>query len=132
MQTLYPEYRKVNATVSTSPMILVFGLQRYLDNYPYGCTEQLTSKALPLLAMNNQTGFGEEAKQVHEKVNATIQMLSQRQMSNGAFSYWPGLGDNHSNDFASVYAMHFLTEARSQEFNVPNELFLTVLIILKR
>ncbi|WP_115711603.1 alpha-2-macroglobulin [Legionella sainthelensi] len=131
MQTLYPEYRKVNATVSTSPMILVFGLQRYLDNYPYGCTEQLTSKALPLLAMNNQTGFGEEAKQVHEKVNATIQMLSQRQMSNGAFSYWPGLGDNHSNDFASVYAMHFLTEARSQEFNVPNELFFNGINYLK-
>ncbi|WP_115701291.1 alpha-2-macroglobulin [Legionella sainthelensi] len=131
MQTLYPEYRKVNATVSTSPMILVFGLQRYLDNYPYGCTEQLTSKALPLLAMNNQTGFGEEAKQVHEKVNATIQMLSQRQMSNGVFSYWPGLGDNHSNDFASVYAMHFLTEARSQEFNVPNELFFNGINYLK-
>ncbi|KTD54361.1 hypothetical protein Lsai_3183 [Legionella sainthelensi] len=131
MQTLYPEYRKVNATVSTSPMILVFGLQRYLDNYPYGCTEQLTSKALPLLAMNNQTGFGKETKQVYEKVNATIQMLSQRQMSNGAFSYWPGLGDNHSNDFASVYAMHFLTEARSQEFNVPNELFFNGINYLK-
>ncbi|KTC93198.1 alpha-2-macroglobulin family protein [Legionella cincinnatiensis] len=131
MQTLYPEYRKVNATVSTSPMILVFGLQRYLDNYPYGCTEQLTSKALPLLAMNNQTGFGEETKQVHEKVNDTVQMLSQRQMSNGAFSYWPGLGDNDGNDFASVYAMHFLTEARTQGFNVPNDLFFNGINYLK-
>lgn len=131
MQTLYPEYRKVNATVSTSPMILVFGLQRYLDNYPYGCTEQLTSKALPLLAMNNQTGFGEETKEVHEKVNATVQMLSQRQMSNGAFSYWPGLGDNDGNDFASVYAMHFLTEARTQGFNVPNDLFFNGINYLK-
>lgn len=131
MQTLYPEYRKVDANISTSPMILVFGLQRYLDNYPYGCTEQLTSKALPLLAMNNQNGFGEETKKVHEKVNATVQMLSQRQMSNGAFSYWPGLGDNHSNDFASVYAMHFLTEARTQGFNVPNDLFFNGINFLK-
>ncbi|KTD11050.1 hypothetical protein Lgra_2016 [Legionella gratiana] len=131
MQTLYPEYRKVSATVSTSPMILVFGLQRYLDNYPYGCTEQLTSKALPLLAMNNQTGFGEETKQVHEKVNATVQMLSQRQMSNGAFSYWPGLGDNHGNDFSSVYAMHFLTEAKTQGFNIPSDLFFSGINYLK-
>ncbi|MCW8418666.1 alpha-2-macroglobulin [Fluoribacter dumoffii] len=123
MQTLFPEYRKVNATASTSPMILVFGLQRYLDNYPYGCTEQLTSKALPLLAMNNQTGFGDETLQVHEKVNATIQMLSQRQMSSGGFSYWPGLGDNQGNDFSSVYAMHFLTEAKAQGFSVPGDLF---------
>lgn len=131
MQTLYPEYRKVNATVSTSPMILIFGLQRYLDNYPYGCTEQLTSKALPLLVMNNQTGFGDEVKQVNEKVNATIQMLTQRQMSNGGFSYWPGLGDNQGNDFASVYAMHFLTEARTQGFNVPNDLFFNGINYLK-
>ncbi|KTD01362.1 alpha-2-macroglobulin [Fluoribacter gormanii] len=131
MQTLYPEYRKANATSSTSPMILVFGLQRYLDNYPYGCTEQLTSKALPLLAMNNQAGFGGEAKQVNEKVNGTIQMLSQRQMSNGGFSYWPGLGDNKGNDFASVYAMHFLTEAKAQGFNIPSDLFFNGINYLK-
>lgn len=52
-------------------------------------------------------------------------------MSNGAFSYWPGLGDNHSNDFASVYAMHFLTEARTQGFNVPNDLFFNGINFLK-
>lgn len=129
--TLYPEYRNVSATVSTSPMILVFGLQRYLDNYPYGCTEQLTSKALPLLTMNNQTGFDEETKQVAEKVNLAIQMLSQRQMSNGGFSYWPGLGDNDGNDFATVYAMQFLTEAKGQGFSVPNDMFFNGINYLK-
>ncbi|MGL5743356.1 MAG: alpha-2-macroglobulin [Legionella sp.] len=131
MQTLYPEYRQVNATVSTSPMILVFGLQRYLDNYPYGCTEQLTSKVLPLLAMNNQTGFTDETKKINAKVNETVQMLSQRQMSNGGFSYWPGLGDNHGNDFATVYAMHFLTEAKAQWFNIPNDMFFNGINYLK-
>ncbi|RUR17717.1 alpha-2-macroglobulin [Legionella sp. km535] len=123
MQTLYPEYRTVDATISTSPLILVFGLQRYLDNFPYGCTEQLTSKALPLIAMNSQSWFTKDRNQINEKVNAAIQMLSQRQMSNGGFSYWPGLGDNQGNNFASVYAMHFLTEARGQGFSVPSELF---------
>ena len=123
MQTLYPEYRNVSATMSTSPLILVFGLQRYLDNYPYGCTEQLTSKALPLLAMNSQSWFTKDSNKINEKVDATIQMLSQRQMSNGGFSYWPGSGTNEGNNFASVYAMQFLTEARAQGFNVSNEMF---------
>jgi uncharacterized protein YfaS (alpha-2-macroglobulin family) len=113
-QTFYPEYRKVNATLSTSPLILVFGLQRYLDNYPYGCTEQLTSKVMPLLAMHDHTEFSGETKDISKKINDTIQMLSQRQMSNGGFSYWPGLGANQSNDFATVYAMHFLTEVKAQ------------------
>lgn len=132
MQTLYPEYRNVNATLSTSPMILVFGLQRYLNNYPYGCTEQLTSKVMPLLAMNGQTGFASETKEITQKINTTVQMLSQRQMSNGGFSYWPGLGDNQGNDFASVYAMHFLTEAKSQGFDIPNDLFFNGINYLKQ
>lgn len=131
MQSFYPQYRDVTATVSTSPLILVFGLQRYLDNYPYGCTEQLTSKVMPLLAMNGQAGFGNETKTITDKINATIQMLSQRQMSTGGFSYWPGLGDNQGNDFATVYAMHFLTEARTQGFTVPNDLFFNGINYLK-
>jgi uncharacterized protein YfaS (alpha-2-macroglobulin family) len=131
MQTLYPEYRNITATMSTSPMVLVFGLQRYLENFPYGCTEQLTSKVMPLLAMNTQTGFSKETKEIGEKVSGTIQMLSQRQMSNGGFSYWPGLGDNQGNDFATVYAMHFLTSAKAQGFNVPDDLFFNGINYLK-
>lgn len=131
IQTLYPEHRKVEATISTSPLVLIFGLQRYLDNFPYGCTEQLTSKALPWLVMNSLPWFSSESGPIHEKINTTIQMLSQRQMSNGGFSYWPGLSDNSANSFASVYAMHFLTEARAQGFNVPGEMFYNGINYLK-
>ncbi|HRD70116.1 MAG TPA: alpha-2-macroglobulin [Legionella sp.] len=131
IQTLFPEHRNVTATASSSPLILIFGLQRYLENFPYGCTEQLTSKALPLLAMNGQPWFNQDKGLIDEKVNTTIQMLSQRQMSNGGFSYWPGLGENQGNTFASVYAMHFLTEARAQGFNVPNDLFYNGISYLK-
>ncbi|MFT4058056.1 MAG: alpha-2-macroglobulin [Legionella sp.] len=123
MQTFYPEYRNATATLSSSPLILVFGLQRYLDNYPYGCTEQLISKVMPLLAMHNHTEFADETKDINKKINATIQMLNQRQMSNGSFSYWPGLGSNQSNDFATVYAMHFLTEMKTQGLTIPLDMF---------
>ncbi len=131
MQTLYPEYRSVDATMSTSPLILVFGLQRYLEDFPYGCTEQLTSKGMPILAMNSKDWYAKDTNQINEKINSTIQMLSQRQMSNGGFSYWPGLGENEGNRFASVYAMHFLTEARAQGFNVPGDMFYNGLSYLK-
>ncbi|KTD20064.1 Alpha-2-macroglobulin [Legionella lansingensis] len=120
---LYPEYRTVTAALSTSPMILVSGLQQYLTTFPYGCTEQLTSKALPLLAMANQPWFAKDIEAISDKVMTTIQMLGQRQMSNGGFSYWPGGGSNYSTNFSSVYAMHFLTEARAQGYIVPNDVF---------
>ena len=131
LQTFYPEYRAVDATMSTSPLILIYGLQRYLDDYPYGCTEQLTSKALPLLAMHKQSWFNKDKNQVTVKMTDALQMLSQRQMSNGGFSYWPGSGDNSGNTFASIYAMQFLTEAQEQGFNVPSDLFFNGIGYLK-
>jgi alpha-2-macroglobulin len=130
-QTLYPEYRQVNATLSSSPLIFIFGLERYLEHFPYGCTEQITSQALPLLAMNSQPWFVKDTNRINEKINAAIQLLAQRQMSNGGFSYWPGFAANPSNNFASVYAMQFLTEAKAQGFNVPNELFYNGISYLK-
>ena len=50
-------------------------------------------------------------------------MLSQRQMTSGGFSYWPEVGNTQSNDFASVYAMHFLTEAKAKGYNISPEVF---------
>ncbi|KTD26190.1 alpha-2-macroglobulin [Legionella maceachernii] len=130
-RTLYPAHRNVQAAVSSNPLILVAGLQRYLEGYPYGCTEQLTSEALPLLAMADQTWFAKDTQTITDKINTTIQMLGQRQMSNGGFSYWPGLSDNASNSFASIYAMQFLTEARAQGYNVPADLFSAGLSFLR-
>ncbi|KTC99335.1 alpha-2-macroglobulin [Legionella erythra] len=130
-RTLYPEYRHVEAALSSSPLILVAGLQRYLDDYPYGCTEQLTSKALPLLAMGKQPWFNNSTAAITDRLTTTFQMLGQRQMTSGGFSYWPGMIANDSDRFVSVYAMHFITEAKSQGYVIPNELYYAGMAFLK-
>ncbi len=121
-RVMYPELRKVNAVASVNPLILLIGLQQYLDNYPYGCTEQLVSKVFPLVVLGNQSWFVHDSSLATQKMTATIQQLALRQMSNGGFSYWPGQGEYSSNSFASVYALHFLTEAKAQGYDVPPEL----------
>lgn len=130
-RVMYPENRSVEAVISTSPLILVFGLQRYLDNFPYGCTEQLISKIFPLLAMADQPWFSKDTQALTNKIQTTIHMLSQRQLSNGGFSYWPSMGENSNNTFASVYAMHLLTEARSRGFDIPKDMFSNGISYLK-
>lgn len=120
---LYPEYRTVEAGVSASPLILMVGVDRYLNDYPYGCVEQLVSKAFPWLVMANQPWFAADTKAMTDKIQQTIQMLGQRQMTSGGFNYWPEVGSTSSNDFASVYAMHFLTEAKAQGYSVPSDVF---------
>lgn len=128
---LYPEKRAVQAVMSASPLILVYGLQQYLDNYPFGCTEQLVSKAFPLLALTAEPWFAKETGELTRKIQATLQMLNQRQQSAGSFSYWPDMSNNSNNAFASVYAMHFLTEARSHGYEVPKEMYSNGISYLK-
>jgi uncharacterized protein YfaS (alpha-2-macroglobulin family) len=123
-RSFYPEYLKRIATFSSSPMILATGLHQYLNSFPYGCTEQLISKGMPLLAMANQSWLVKDMETVNKMVTSIVQMLSQRQMSNGSFSYWPSQGEaNYNTDFSTVYAMHFLTEAKAQGFNIPSDIF---------
>lgn len=130
-RNLYPNYRHVDVLASSSPLILVAGLDRYLQNFPYGCTEQLVSKAMPLLAMSNQPWFINDAAAVTEKITTTMQLLGQRQMSSGAFSYWPGAGDNVNNIDATLYASLFLTDAKGAGYVVPNNLFYATISYLK-
>ncbi len=122
-RVLYPEFRRVSAAVSTSPLILMTGIQRYLDDYPYGCVEQLVSKAFPWLAMSSQSWFNADAQGLQDKIQRTIQMLGQRQTSSGSFSYWPEVDLTANNEFASIYAMHFLTEAKLQGFHVSSDVY---------
>lgn len=128
---LYPNKRSVEAAMSSSPLILVYGLQRYLDNYPFGCTEQLVSKAFPLLSLASQPWFAKDTSEITAKIQATMQMLNQRQLSSGGFSYWPDMNNNSNNVFDSVYAMHFLTDARAHGYDVPRDMFSNGISFLK-
>ncbi|MGQ3887597.1 alpha-2-macroglobulin [Legionella sp. CNM-1927-20] len=130
-KNFYTEYHQAEIATSTSPLILVTGLERYLDNFLYGCTEQLTSKAIPLLAMANQPWFIQDKNKINERIQDTVQLLRQRQMSNGSFSYWPEVNNDINDTFATIYAMHFLTEARNQGYAVPTEMLSTGISCLK-
>ena len=132
LRVLYPESRAVHAAVFGSPLFLVNGLKRYLAEYPYGCTEQLVSKAFPLLILNSNNNFDlYDNVLTGKKLQELIQKIALRQLSSGGFAYWPEFGSTENNDFASIYAMHFLTEAKAQGNNVPIDVFSAGLSYLK-
>ena len=55
---LYSEQRKVEAAVSTVPLVWGQGLTAYLDDYEYSCTEQLLSKGVSALILIARPEFG--------------------------------------------------------------------------
>lgn len=119
-RTMHPEFRTLDASVSPIPLGLAHGLVAYLEKFPYLCTEQLVSQAFPAIVLKNRPEFGFTHEKTGENLEKTISVLRSRQNADGSFGFWAA--NSHISDYASVYAMHFLTEARDRGFAVPQEL----------
>jgi alpha-2-macroglobulin len=119
-RALYPEHRTLQVSLSTLPLGLARGLLRYLEDFPHGCTEQVVSRAFPALALTRhpELGLSPEVGQAH--VARAIQILSARQNAAGAFGKWAA--NAFVSDFQTVYAAHFLTEARAQGVEVTERI----------
>lgn len=117
---LYPQFATQQAYASSSPLILVRGLESYIAGYPYGCSEQIVSKVFPFLGFANDPVYKADLKNFATDYAALIDKLRARQQSDGGFSYWPGQTD--SSLFASLYVMHFLTDAKDQDYPVPPDM----------
>ncbi len=116
------EGAKLTAAVTRAAGLDVASLLMQLDRYPYGCAEQTTSKALPLLYLSDvatSLGLGEEAG-IHKRVQGAIDRVLSFQGSNGGFGLWgPGSGDLWLN----AYVTDFLTRAREKGYDVPDLAF---------
>ncbi|MGE0210260.1 MAG: alpha-2-macroglobulin family protein [Parvibaculaceae bacterium] len=119
LSSLKPESAQVTASVSRTGGLDVPSLLAALDRYPYGCAEQTTSRALPLLYVSElaaQTGEAED-KTVRERVQAGIDRVLGYQSASGSFGLWsPGSGDL----WLDAYVTDFLTRARELNYKVPD------------
>ncbi|MHA3774309.1 alpha-2-macroglobulin [Verrucomicrobiota bacterium sgz303538] len=116
---LRPEFRKTEATIAALPLGLANGLDAYLQSYPNGCSEQLTSAAFCRLMLADEVDFGLKRSEVNAQLERTFAMLRGRQNDQGSFGYWTS-GESVGCDFVSVYVMHFLIEAKDAGFMPPS------------
>ncbi len=119
-RTLYPQYRTLEASISTLPLALAHGLTSYLDRYPYSCTEQLVSEAMPAIVLAHRPEFGQLKSRGGASFTTMIDELRARQIGDGSFRYWAG--GVETVDFVSVYALHVLLEASERGDAVPTDL----------
>jgi uncharacterized protein YfaS (alpha-2-macroglobulin family) len=119
-RALYPSFRVLEASVSPLPLVLARGLIRYLEKYPYGCTEQLVSQAFPALILRHRPEFGYAPEIVAANLARAVDVLRSRQNEEGAFGFWAA--NSNVSEFQAVYAAHFLTEAKEKGDAVPPEL----------
>jgi uncharacterized protein YfaS (alpha-2-macroglobulin family) len=95
-----------------------------LDRYPYGCSEQLVSRAMPLLYYNRLASLENLGVDVDvdKRVKETIDKVMARQDSNGAFGLWSA-DSNNDDMWLDAFVTDFLTRARERGFEAPKQGF---------
>jgi hypothetical protein len=117
-----PGTGRVGLSVAISTSLDIATLLSELDRYPFGCSEQITSRAVAMLYVNELSA---QAKltldgDIDQRIKDAIQRLLARQGSNGSFGLWSVGGEDM---WLDAYVTDFLTRARERKFEVPQAAF---------
>ncbi len=117
---------KAVMTISDTPVLNREDHMLQLLQYPYGCLEQTSSRAWPLLyAEEADYRLYAPAKQNDlynnrfNVVNGAISRLLGMQLYSGGFGLWSN--DSYEENWLTVYVTDFLVQARKLGYEVPEE-----------
>ncbi len=121
----HEETAAFSLSLSSAPAVDVPGLLRALGRYPYGCLEQTTSRAFPLLYFNDLAVASGVAGDdgLKQRLQDAADKILDLQRPDGAFGMWSRSGGS-ANLWLSVFALDFLAAAKEQGFVVPRDAIL--------
>lgn len=119
-----PDSLQAKLSLSAMPPLDSGNQLQGLLQYPYGCLEQTSSRAWPLL---NYQSFSQPIKlsqqgqkvlaEKNKHINSAIQRINGMQKSNGSFGLWSN--QSSENHWLTVYALDFLLQAKQSGYSVP-------------
>ncbi len=113
-----PGTGRAGLSIAVSTSLDAATLLNALDRYPFGCSEQITSRAMAMLYVNELAAQARLAPdgEIDQRIKDAIPRLLARQGSNGSFGLWSVGGEDA---WLDAYITDFLTRARERGFDVP-------------
>jgi uncharacterized protein YfaS (alpha-2-macroglobulin family) len=113
-----PGTGRVALSIAVSTSLDAATLLTALDRYPFGCSEQITSRAIAMLYVNELAAQARLAPdgEIDQRIKDAIPRLLARQGSNGSFGLWSVGGED---PWLDAYVTDFLARARERGFEVP-------------
>jgi alpha-2-macroglobulin len=114
------DYGGLDVRVASSALVGLGMTVDRLTDYPYGCTEQVTSKILPLVAMMDlvKDSGARMPKDPNAAIDSGVEALLKRQNGDGGFGFWD---KEHSEPWLSAYAMLAVAGAAEKKRFVPKD-----------
>ncbi len=119
---LLPATAKATMAIGPIARLNAPGVLSALDRYPYGCTEQITSKALPLLYFDEVARAMSlpGADNIGARIEQAVAEVLTNQSSNGGFGLW---GPSDGDMWLDAFVTDFLSRARARGYAVPDVAF---------
>jgi uncharacterized protein YfaS (alpha-2-macroglobulin family) len=106
-----PARSKVSISAGASVLAMISGAAKSLYVYPYACSEQVTSEALPLLALLRAAPADLiDTADVKRQLRLAVDILSRRQRADGGIGLWDA--NDWTSPYLSAYAGELLVGAR--------------------
>ena len=116
-----PGYGGLNLELSSTALVGLGEGARYLVEYPYGCAEQKSSRALAmLLAADLGDAFtlpGMDTAKMRPAVQQALKELERFQCDSGGFAYWSGSCETVS-PYLTAYLLQVMKTAADLKYDV--------------
>jgi len=110
----YPGLSSIDIQLTSTQLHTLHDAYLYVRDYPFECTEQLASRLIAILMLNdllNQHTGEKTDEDLNPQLQAIVQKLVSNQLSNGGFGFWKNRGSEWP--FLTIHAAHALVRARS-------------------
>lgn len=124
---VFPQFGGLEVTTSSTQLQELTDAYIYLANYPYECSEQISSRMISTAALRDVLNAFKAkdmptAAQLEAKFARDIQILQSRQRNDGSFGLWKRERERYEYPFLTIHVAHALALAKAKGYKVPDEM----------
>ena len=124
---VFSQFGGLEVTTSSTQLQELTDAFLYLTNYPYACSEQISSRMISIAAMRDVLGaFKAKDMPTPEELNKyfarDIEILQSRQRDDGSFGLWKRDKERYEYPFLTIHVAHALALAKAKGYKVPDEM----------
>ncbi len=122
---VFPQFGGLEVTTSSTQLQELTDAFLYLTNYPYACSEQISSRMISIAAMRDVlSAFKAKEMPTKEQLESfykrDIEILQSRQRDDGSFGLWKRDKERYEYPFLTIHVAHALALAKAKGYRVPD------------
>ncbi len=124
---VWKEFGGLEVTTSSTQLQELTDAYIYLARYPYGCSEQISSRMISTAALRDVLSAFKAKDmptpaEIEAQFSRDIQVLQSRQRSDGSFGLWKRDRERYEYPFLTIHVAHALGLAKAKGYKVPDEM----------